>query len=297
MTERFRCAHAARAVDEPPFATASTVRRWLLVEQPGPWGIDAIRESRLPAAAADALTRLGRRLRARVLLIRRHGRRASRGCTAFAAVTGVRAQWLEAFDLDAPRDVLDLDLGELREGRSVGGRAVTDPLLLVCTNGRHDPCCAEFGRPVAAALDAAHGDLVWEVSHIGGDRFAGNVVVLPDGVYYGGLDAERSVRVVAAHLAGYLDLTAYRGRSAHPFVVQAAEHFLRSARGLTALDAVRWQHREQLDDDRWRIGFVTPDGPTAVDLVVGSAQEARPLTCRARWASTPPRYRLVAITP
>ena len=295
MSDRFRCAHAARTIDEPRFATASTVRRWLLVEQPGPWGIDAIRESRMPAAAADALLALGRRLRTRVLLIRRHGRRASPGCTAFAAVTGVRTQWLETFALDAPRDVLDLELEGLREGHSVGGRAVADPLLLVCTNGSHDPCCAEFGRPVAAALDAAHGDLVWEVSHIGGDRFAGNLVVLPDGVYYGGLDAEESVRVAAGHLAGHLDLAAYRGRSAHPFVVQAAEHFLRSARGLTAVDAVRWRRREQLDGDRWRITFATRDGHAAVELVMRAAPEPRQLTCRALQASTLPQYQLVAI--
>jgi hypothetical protein len=193
--------------------------------------------------------------------------------------------------------VLDLELDGLREGHSVGGRTMTDPLLLVCTNGRHDPCCAEFGRPVAAALDAAHGDLVWEVSHIGGDRFAGNLVVLPDGVYYGGLDADQSVRVAAAHLAGHLDLAAYRGRSAHPFAVQAAEHYLRSARGLTAVGAVRWRRREQLGADRWRITFATPDGPAAVVLVVEPAPEPRPLTCRAPHASTPPQYRLVAITP
>jgi hypothetical protein len=296
VTERFRCAHLARAVDEPMFATASTVRRWLLVEQPGPWGVDAIRESRLPAATAAGLTALGRRLRARVLLVRRHRGRASAGCAAFAAVSGVRTQWAEAFDLEAPRDVLDLDLDALRDGRSVGGRVLTDPLLLVCTNGRHDPCCAEYGRPVAAALEAAHGDRVWEVSHIGGDRFAGNVVVLPDAVYYGGLDAERSVEVVARHLAGHLDLDAYRGRSAYPFVVQAAEHLLRTARGLTALGAVRWRQREQLADDRWRVTFATSDGPAAVELEVGTAAAPRRLTCRAPAASAPPRYRLVAIT-
>ena len=27
-----------------------------------------------------------------------------------------------------------------------------DPLVLVCTNGRHDACCATFGRPLARDL-------------------------------------------------------------------------------------------------------------------------------------------------
>lgn len=255
MSERFRCAQAASAIDEPRYATASTVRRWLLVEQSGPWGIDAVRESRMPSVAADALVDLGKRLGARVLLLRRHGARVQSGCTVYVATTRVTIQRLESFALDAPADVLDLNLDGLRHGQSVGGRLEHDPLLLVCTNGRHDPCCAEFGRPVAAALTAAYGDRVWEVSHIGGDRFAGNVVVLPDGVYYGGLDADRAVAVAGAHLDGRIDLDTYRGRSALPFVAQAAEYFLRRDRGLEAVDAVKWVGRESLSDERWRIMF------------------------------------------
>src|SRR4029453_5830608 len=54
--------------------------------------------------------------------------------------------------------------------------------------GRHGACCAERGRPVAAALAQAHPEETWEVSHIGGDRFAGNLLVLPNGLYYGRLD-------------------------------------------------------------------------------------------------------------
>ncbi|MDP9392751.1 MAG: hypothetical protein M3Q27_00150 [Actinomycetota bacterium] len=46
-------------------------------------------------------------------------------------------------------------------------------------------CCAVSGRPLAAALTAAYGDRVWECTHLGGDRFAGNVAVLPHGYLYG----------------------------------------------------------------------------------------------------------------
>ena len=66
--------------------------------------------------------------------------------------------------------------------------------MLVCTHGVHDTCCAIRGRPVAAALAAEWPGQVWECSHVGGDRFAPNVVVLPDGFYYGNLDPESAVR-------------------------------------------------------------------------------------------------------
>lgn len=293
MSGRFRCAAAAAAIDEPRYATASTVRRWVLIEQPGPWGVNALRESRLPAATAEALVDLGKRLSARILLIRRTAGRSSDDCRVYVAHTGPRSRWLESFTLVAPQAVLDLDLDPLRRGVPVGGRTVEHPLLLVCTNGRHDPCCAEFGRPVATALSSAFGDLVWEVSHIGGDRFAGNVVTLPDGIYYGGLDPDRAVAVATAHLAGEIDLDAYRGRSAHPFVVQAAEWFLRHERGIVGLDAIRWTGRDALAEDAWRITFATPSGAVTVDVAVGRDDDARQLTCRTQQLARPPRYELL----
>lgn len=297
MSGRFRCAAAAAAIDEPRYATASTVRRWVLIEQPGPWGVNALRESRLPSATAEALVDLGKRLAARILLIRRTAGRSSDDHRVYVAHTGARSRWLESFMLETPHAVLDLDLDPLRRGRSVGGRPVDDPLLLVCTNGRHDPCCAEFGRPVAAALSSAFGDLVWEVSHIGGDRFAGNLVTLPDGIYYGGLDPDRAVAVANAHLAGRIDLDAYRGRSAHPFVVQAAEWFLRHEGGIVGVDAVRWTGRDALADDRWRISFATPSGAVTVDVAAGRDSDARQLTCHAQQLARPPRYELLDLRP
>jgi hypothetical protein len=296
VIERFRCAAAARATGEPRYATASTVRRWVLVEQPGPWGVDAVRESRMPSAASEALVDLGKRLAARVLLIRRPGNVTSDDTRVYIAFTGPGNRWLESFTVAGVPDVLDLDLDPLRNGGRVGGHDDAGPLFLVCTNGRHDPCCAEFGRPIADALGRAFPDATWEVSHIGGDRFAGNVVTLPEGIYYGGLDADHAVAVAGAHGTGRIVLDAYRGRSAYPFPVQAAEFFLRRELGLDGLDVVRWIARRRLDDRRWRATFVTPTGAVDVEVAAGREQVARQLTCRAEQLARAPRYDLVAIS-
>lgn len=61
------------------------------------------------------------------------------------------------------------------------------------------------------ALGERWPDLVWESTHVGGDRFAANVVVVPDGVYYGGLDAASSLTVVEEHLAGRIHADHLRG--------------------------------------------------------------------------------------
>src|SRR4029077_12254138 len=118
----------------------------------------------------------------RVLLIRRPGRSAPEKTQVFAVRTG---QWCETTELDRVQDVTSLDVEGLARGHSLGLTPWSEPLVLVCTHGRHDACCAERGRPRAAAMSALRRDAVWECSHLGGDRFAGNVLVLPEGLGYG----------------------------------------------------------------------------------------------------------------
>ena len=215
------------------------IRRWLLVEQPGPWGADALQESRLPAGLGQRIADAASRAGARPLLIRRHGRdqAADPGPRAvFVAVSTARARWIERFAVSDPTDILDLDFRLMAEGRSVGGQPLDEPLFLVCTNGRHDPCCAELGRPLAAALAALEPEATWECSHFGGDRFAGNLVCLPHGLYYGRVTAVMAGPITQAYRAGRVSLDHLRGRSNYPFPVQAAEIAIRRATGIDGVD-------------------------------------------------------------
>ncbi|MGC1207984.1 MAG: sucrase ferredoxin, partial [Ornithinimicrobium sp.] len=108
--------------------------------------------------------------------------------------------------------------------------ATAEPeLLLVCTHGRHDVCCAVRGRPVAAALAAEWPEATWECSHTGGDRFAANVIALPDGACYGGLDPDTAVSVLRRHLGGAPDTAYLRGRTGYPPAAQAALAAVHSA--------------------------------------------------------------------
>src|SRR3954447_23423032 len=114
----------------------------------------------------------------------------------------------------------------LTDGRPVGAGWTPDPdrYVLVCTNGRHDPCCATYGRPLVRALRrSGWAEDVWECSHIGGDRWAANVVILPDSLYFGHQDEATVTQVLAAHDAGRLELAGFRGRSTSRLVEQAAE--------------------------------------------------------------------------
>jgi hypothetical protein len=54
---------------------------------------------------------------------------------------------------------------------------------------------------------------VWETTHVGGDRFAANLVCLPDGTYHGTLDRGSAVEVALGCLRGEVAEAFYRGRA------------------------------------------------------------------------------------
>jgi hypothetical protein len=289
--------------DDELAGTASTVRAFLLVENPGPWGVDALRDNRLPTAVKSGLRRAAAAARVRVLLIRRHHRHAPReDFHVFAAYADPVAPWVEATVLHRSEDLLSLDLEALSAGRSLGLGRHDQPLFGVCTHGRHDACCAERGRPVATALSAAHPEETWECSHLGGDRFAANVLVLPDGLYYGRLDASSALTVTGAHLAGRVDLDHLRGRSGLAMSVQAAEIGLRQELAETGLDTVRFVGRHDIS----QAGYTTGDhvsvvrfavAGTAYDVEVrtsASAEQYR-LTCGATRDNPIPDHEVQAI--
>ncbi len=286
----FRCAAASLARGDDLAGTASTVRSFLLVEHGGPWGSDALRDARLPAGLGEHLARRGRAAGVRVLLVRRPGRRADgAGARVFAARAAGADSWLETAALASLDEVRDLDLAALGAGRSVGLACHDEPLIAVCTHGRHDACCAERGRPVALALAAGrHADTVWECSHIGGDRFAGNLLVLPRGLYYGRVDPDGAAAVADALVEGRVRLEHLRGRSDLAMPVQAAEIDVRRRLGLDGLDDVR-PTTARTDGDVTVVGVETSDGTHAV-RVRRILEGAHRLTCGAQRDSPVPRW-------
>jgi hypothetical protein len=166
----------------------------------------------------------------------------------------------------------------------VGERAV-GPVYLVCTHGGHDACCALRGRPLAQALPAPGPADVWECSHVGGDRFAANVVVLPHGFYYGQVPGDGS-DLVAAHSAGRVALPWLRGRAGVPPPGQAAQHFARGELGLLGIDELPVRGVQALtapgaEVERWDVTLAGPDGDVVATVESRPSASAVGLTCRA----------------
>ena len=236
MTEAdFRCSLASLAATEPLAGSAPTERSWLFIEAAMPWGRQALAESRLPDAVRERLMGL---VGVRVQLIRRHGAESSSGVAIIAATATTDGFAVERARLADHHAVLDLRLDDLAAGLGLGLPASTEPLWLVCTNGRRDRCCAELGRPAAAALAARWPEGTWETTHLGGHRFAPTLLALPSGAVLGRIDPDSAVDACAALADGRMPLGLLRGRAGLASAAQVAEIAVREHLGLLSVGGV-----------------------------------------------------------
>jgi hypothetical protein len=229
------CSVLGERLGEDLAASAPKARRFLLLEQPGPWsGRNAVTHSDLDPGLGRELLAAADEAGVKVHLIRRSSRRAAletRSC--FVADTRRDGPWVERHVLRDPAEVLGLDLGE-REPEAVWN----EPLYAVCTHGKRDPCCARRGRPLARALRAHRPEQTWEIGHIGGHRFAATFLAFPHGLAFGRVPAAAGPEIVAGLEAGEIALEHLRGRAGDGWAVQAAEVLVRRRLDLRGLDDV-----------------------------------------------------------
>jgi hypothetical protein len=286
-----RCAPSAEQRGDRRLGSAAPTARWLLVEQPGGWGSAALLESTLDRhVGAELIRRWERAAGIRVLLIRRPGRRPDPDRKAWAVVDSRVGQERVGWgSWRHPDELLDVPVGSAA-GESGG------PLYLVCAHGRHDACCAIRGRPVADALAAARPGAVWECSHVGGDRFAANLVALPHGLFYAHVTTATAAGVAAAYERGEVRPDLLRGRSAFAPPAQAAQHYARLELAETRVDALRPLGMARLAERTWRVRLARPPGTLLVTVRAGLAPPVR-LTCASTRAERPRTWELVGLQP
>jgi len=264
MRGRPFCSDAARLRADDNAATATRIDVWILIELSQTWGRRPLLDAALPPPVQAALMRALTEIpRSRVVFIRRRLEVRS-GCRVYIS-RSAPAVWTMSMDLPSIDDVAEVPFRALSEGRAQSAERRSDtadplpsalcappsaPVVLVCTHGQRDSCCGRRGFPLYDALRGHESLDVWQCSHIGGDRFAANAVVLPWGLYYGPVEPRDAAALAESVLRGEILVEAYRGRSSMTRTAQAAETFVRRATGITARDALRVTARKTLPDGR-----------------------------------------------
>lgn len=274
------CAAIARACGEDPAGSAPAARRWMAVEHPGPWARHPFEGWAVQAACDEA----GVRLQA----IRRHGRGATplRRTVLLGEFDGAGAAWVERLLVDD-----DAALAALAGAPRGSGEPVAGPVFLVCTHARKDACCAELGRPLARALATAAPDATWETTHLGGDRFAANLLVWPAGIAYGRVPATAARRLVEEARTGRIDPGLLRGRvGASPWASVAEAHVRRRDDLRGATDVTVLAVRGGDDDESAEVDVRTPSGVQTLALSWSPTGRPRPTSCKPGPLADPGGY-------
>lgn len=126
------------------------------------------------------------------------------------------------------RGVREADLPVLVEDHLVGNRlaaglrheALAGHHVFVCIHGRRDQRCGDCGPPLIERFKALLADhhladqvAVHGTSHVGGHRFAGNVLIYPEGCWYGRVTLDDVPRIIEQHLMrGNTVIALWRGQ-------------------------------------------------------------------------------------
>jgi len=273
--ERAYCCEENR--HEPMIGTADPVDVWLMLEYTPTWKARAVEESSLGLAVRGWLERAlatvaerGRKARPQLI---RQPESDSEGVRLLVGLPGALLQFsgrgyefLESIDIGAVLDAPDAH------------PSVEEPRYFVCTNGQRDLCCARFGLPVYAGLRERVGNRAWQVTHLGGHRFAANVLTLPQGALYGRVGVDDLDGLVESVEADRLAFRHLRGRVWYKPMVQAAEALSgRSDLTLVGIDD---------DDVAATVRFNGADGELAVrvrrgdpvEVIKSCGERAEPVT-------------------
>lgn len=206
------CAIESAEIGDPLVGTAAHATRNLLVSWPrAKWLRNLRQASDMPEAVLDLLGAIavdGRR----VNLIHRQEQPSHHHrlvlmpeCRAYDVAREELAELLHAF-------IKGRSLERWRTG------SIDGSMILCCTHGKKDKCCAKFGYRsykalACAAQQHAHPFDVWESSHLGGCRLAASVMVFPALRKYGRLAADDVPRLLQAEAEDRPYLPCYRGDS------------------------------------------------------------------------------------
>jgi hypothetical protein len=224
--QKYFCAHESRTQQEPLYGTASHVRYLFALEYNAPWTDKAVGDSTIPDAAKQALIAKVKAFpAARLVLIRRSEHQQEGPIHFYAVHNDPQNPYTNKMMLDSYADLHDLDLEQALVKTPHSSR---DPLYMICTNGNKDKCCAKYGMELYRFIrNHVDKNRVWQCTHLGGDRFAPNVVMAPHGAYFGQIMPPDFQKFVDDAESDMITLKNYRGLCWYDRAGQTADYFAR----------------------------------------------------------------------
>ena len=265
MGSLFGCAPVTRALDVDPIGTAGTYDRFVLAEAPVPWP-SHIEDHPLLAEVDDAPG-------VRVMAVRGDARQDGR--ILVTRWERRSANVLVGADHLFDAEVAAAGIAALAAGKPCSGTEIgpAPPEVLVCSHGKRDRCCGQFGTLLHQQVEHRWpGVRVRRCSHTGGHRFAATGITLPDGRLWADLD-ETVLDQIVTHSGQPMDLARHdRGSTGFESWAQPVERALLAQHGWSWLDV----------DVVETSSVVDVDGRGAVVTVAWRDRDARAHLTRGR---------------
>ncbi len=238
------CSRISTDHKEPWLGTASPAKVWIAVSHSKPWGASALASIDIGETNRKHLTTIFAICPdSRVQVITQD---ISTEKTLFFAVAFESDQRLYRIPLVSYDDVQNLSWQSMMDGDKAYDQYLTDePIYLVCTNDQHDPCCGRVGQALFEETKIAKQ--VWQSSHLGGDRFAANVVSLPQGNYYRRVTNDGLKKIIDAENHALVDLQHFAGRSCYARIEQVAYYYLLEAQPEAKINQWRLVKTQELE--------------------------------------------------
>jgi len=248
------CAQASTDAGEALIGTApaGTVV-WILLEHDGPWAPKLLESAELPGAAKNRLMAWEKAVPGSRLQLFRSDQPV-REPRLMIAVGRPIDPFIVEWRLPDYDELTQIDLEGPLSGVASGSATIhRTPKHFVCTHGKRDACCAKWGVAVHREMAQLAPESVFQTTHVGGHRFAANVVSLPHGICYGRIEPTDGKPLIEAHGRGeYFDLEKLRGRACYDEGAQVADKIVREEVTDMHLEALELIN-SQLVDDQHRV--------------------------------------------
>lgn len=285
--EIYFCSAASRYFKEQLNGTAANSAAFILIEYNNPFPQKII-EANIDKEWFKKIQQVAKTYKGKVLLVRNKTTNAN-SCK----ITFIDCNRYSYFTISTTTEAyISIDLAShISSPETVW---LNDPFFLVCTNGKKDKCCSKFGLPVFKFFESFNTDVpVWESSHVGGDRFAANVIAMPYGIYYGHVAVEDVGHILVRTLLKKIYKNNYRGLSRRSFFEQSIECYIRDFLRNYDIDFDIHIHLIEHLDDSYKVEIKTINQSSFImELVKEIIPYPHLLTCHAKKPENISKFKL-----
>ncbi|MQG18229.1 MAG: hypothetical protein FI687_00410 [SAR202 cluster bacterium] len=185
------CSDFSQNIHESPIGSAANFDAYLLISVPMPWKSEITESEKFPTNIKDLLNQNPNILKNTKILGFKPEKNEDSSKINIILYKNPKGSFKKFYKFEFLANhmnleelIIDLLNSNYENHRFLINHNKNYRDLLICTHGSRDSCCASKGYPFYEKilhLEQSNNLMAYQVSHIGGHRFAPNIIDMPDG--------------------------------------------------------------------------------------------------------------------